>query len=78
MLRRLSAWACRCALIDSGRAPERVDAVLEVTRWRAAGMALRLGHESVGCRCTEVGRDCEGLAEGEDVDVEMRARLRPW
>lgn len=77
MLRRLSAGVCRCALMDSGRAPDRIEAVLEVARWSPEGTAVRLGHESVGCRWRDVGRECPGLGLPVTEGVERRARLRP-
>ena len=75
MLRRRSRSRSAGVRDDSGRAAERVEAVLDVARCSAAGAPPRLGHESVGCRCREVGRERAGLALGEDVD--RRARLRP-
>lgn len=91
MLRRLSARDCDCdcaregacrgafVLIDSGR-PERVDdAVFDVARCRPRkGAPVRLGQESRSCGWVEPGRECAGLAEGDALDVESRARLRPW
>lgn len=56
LLRRLEL-RCAEAIMDSERAPERMDALLEPARWRVAGMAERLGQESVGCRDTDAGLD---------------------
>ena len=67
--------------VESGCAAERVEVVFDVARCRPgrpAGTLVRLGHESVGRRETEPGRELgEGLPPGEDVVVERRARLRP-
>ena len=55
MLRRRSVFLCTAAIMDSGRAPERMEAVLEAARWSGEKVPVRLGHESVGCRVTEAG-----------------------